>query len=487
MSEFPKGWADAELGDLLNIQSGFAFKSSEYKDEGHFLIRIGNVQDGEISLAKPKYVKLNEQTKHFELLAGDILTSLTGNIGRVARIEQQHLPAALNQRVARLTPADKLDDDGYLFCFLSSPLFREALAALGKGGAQQNVSPKTISDIAIPLPPLPEQRRIVRKLDTLSARTTTARSDLKAIPDLVERYKLNFLRSAFRGEQTAQFRQESELETVSQLLGRTEAPQQGRGGRKPTDEVIPGKGGLSVNHPGTELPIGWDWVPLLRVSRQETGHTPSRSHPEWWDGDVRWISIPDANTHHGRVIYDTIQKTNEDGLKNSSARLLPKGTVVLSRTASVGYVTIMGCEMATSQDFATWTCSDALDPKYLMYALLSEGDDIRNFGEGTTHTTIYFPEVRAFNIKLAPLAEQREIVHRIETAFTKIDRLAAEAEKALKLTDRLDQRILAKAFVGGLVPQDPTDEPATELLARIRKARATAPKPKRGRRKKAEA
>lgn len=83
------------------------------------------------------------------------------------------------------------------------------------------------------------------------------------------------------------------------------------------------------------------------------------------------------------------------------------------------------------------------------------------------------------------MEEQREIVRRIETAFANIDRLAAEAEKALKLTDRLDQRILAKAFAGALVPQNPTDEPATELLARIREVRATVPK--RGRRKKAEA
>nr|WP_081775287.1 restriction endonuclease subunit S [Acetobacter persici] len=242
---------------------------------------------------------------------------------------------------------------------------------------------------------------------------------------------------------------------------------------------------MSVNNPGTELPEGWDWVPLLRVARQETGHTPSRSHPEWWGGDVHWISIPDANTHHGRVIHNTAQKINEEGLANSSARLLPEGTVVLSRTASVGYVTIMGREMATSQDFATWTCGEALEPKYLMYALMSEGDDIRDFGKGTTHITIYFPEIRAFNIKLAPLEEQREIVRRIEAAFEMVERLAAEAAQALRLIDRLDQRIFAKAFAGELVPQDLNDEPASVLFERIREARANAPKKTRPRRTKA--
>jgi type I restriction enzyme S subunit len=82
---------------------------------------------------------------------------------------------------------------------------------------------------------------------------------------------------------------------------------------------------------------------------------------------------------------------------------------------------------------------------------------------------------------LAPLEEQREIVRRIEAAFARIDRLAAEAAKALKLVGHLDQRILAKAFAGNLVRQDPSDEPAETLLARIREARAIAPKAKRGR------
>lgn len=376
----------------------------------------------------------------------------------------------------------------YVWKFVRQVDFRKDAEAQMTGAVGQRRVPKSyLERHPIPLPPLSEQRRIVKSLDALSAHSKNARTDLKAIPDLVERYKLNFLRSVFRGEQTASVREANGPEPVSVLLERTASPEQGRGGRKATDEIIPGKGGISVNNPGTELPEGWDWVPLLRVARQETGHTPSRSHPEWWGGDICWISIPDANAHHGRVIYDTAQKTTEEGLANSSARLLPEGTVVLSRTASVGYVTILGREMATSQDFATWTCSEALEPKYLMYALLSEGDEIRAFGEGTTHTTIYFPEIRALNIKLAPLEEQREIVRCIEAAFGKVERLAIEAKHALKLTEQLDQRILAKAFAGELAPQNPNDEPASALLDRIREARANATKKPRHRRTKANA
>lgn len=407
---------------------------------------------------------------------GTVLFSSRAPVGYCAIAANE---ISTNQGFKSLVLKGSISPEFVRYYLLSAKEYAESLAS---GTTFLELSAKRMSELEIPIPPLQEQPRIVRKLDTLSARTSNARTDLEVIPALVERYKLNFLRSVFRGEQTASFRDENDLEPVSLLLERTNAPEQGRGGRKATGEIIPGKGGIAVNDPGTELPEGWAWVPLLRVARQETGHTPSRTHPEWWGGDVCWVSIPDANKHHGQVIHDTIQKTNEAGLANSSARLLPEGTVILSRTASVGYVTILGREMATSQDFATWTCSAALEPKYLMYALMSEGDDIRDFGEGSTHTTIYFPEIRAFNIKLAPLDEQREIVRRIETAFGMVERVAAEADKARKLVDRLDRRIFAKAFAGELVPQNPNDEPASALLERIREARANAPKKTRQKR-----
>jgi len=112
------------------------------------------------------------------------------------------------------------------------------------------------------------------------------------------------------------------------------------------------------------------------VARLESGHTPSRRHPEWWGGDIPWLSIQDARDRHGMRINDTAEHTNPLGIENSSARLLPAETVCLSRTASVGYVVIMGRPMATSQDFVNWICSDQLDPAFLKYLLIAEGDDL---------------------------------------------------------------------------------------------------------------
>ncbi|MBX5272998.1 4'-phosphopantetheinyl transferase [Rhizobium sp. NLR17b] len=214
--------------------------------------------------------------------------------------------------------------------------------------------------------------------------------------------------------------------------------------------LIRGKAGLAVNKPVEPVPPGWAWVAVNSIARQETGHTPSRSHPEWWGGDIPWIGIRDARLHHGGVIYETLQTTNPLGLANSSARLLPKGTVCLSRTASVGYVTIMGRDMATSQDFVTWTCSEALIPEFLVKALIAEGEGLRKFGKGTTHTTIYFPEIRALHICLPPLAEQKRIVAKLDALNAKSARARTELARIETLVSRYKQAVLSEAFSGEL-------------------------------------
>ena len=142
------------------------------------------------------------------------------------------------------------------------------------------------------------------------------------------------------------------------------------GGREATTGVIPGLYALSVGMPPRQAPSGWAWTPLSAVARLESGHTPSRRHPEYWGGDVPWIGIRDATANHGRTIEDTQQHTTRLGIENSSARILPANTVCLSRTASVGYVVVMGRPMATSQDFVNWVCTDAIDYRFLKYILL---------------------------------------------------------------------------------------------------------------------
>ena len=179
-------------------------------------------------------------------------------------------------------------------------------------------------------------------------------------------------------------------------------------------------------------PPGWKWRPLAELARLESGHTPSRRHPEYWGGDVPWISIPDARAHHGGIIADTTERTNELGIANSSARILPAKSVCLSRTASVGYVVVTARPMATSQDFVNWICGVELVPAFLQYLLIAEGDDLLRFSSGAVHKTIYFPEVKAFHVCVPDRSEQKRIVAILDEAFEGVATAKANAKKNLQ-------------------------------------------------------
>jgi type I restriction enzyme S subunit len=206
------------------------------------------------------------------------------------------------------------------------------------------------------------------------------------------------------------------------MAARAAASGTGRtGGRDATTGVIPGRFALSVGMPDATPSCGWQWTQLTSVAQLESGHTPSRRHPDYWDGDVPWIGIKDATENHGRTIKDTYQHVTELGLENSSARLLPANTVCLSRTASVGFVVVMGRPMATSQDFINWVCGPNIDAHFLKYVLLAENEALWRFASGTTHQTIYYPEAKAFHICLPPVAEQKAIVHVLGKLDEKIE------------------------------------------------------------------
>lgn len=480
----PQGWDYAELEHLTTkIGSGATPKGGRdsYGNTGTPLIRSLNVHFGGFRVDGIAFLDAAQARalENVEVQADDVLLNITGaSIGRVSLAPAEMAGARVNQHVCIIRTNEGVLP-AYVERFLASPDTQSFISSENYGLTRQALTKGMIEKIRVPVPPLAEQHRIVAKLDALASCLSHARAELNQAPRLGSRLQLAVLRSGVSGDLTVDWRSTAmDVMSVEYLLRNIPAPQQGRGGREATDKLIPGVAGLAINDPGTTLPNRWKWVPLLRVARQETGHTPSRSKPSYWDGGVPWIGIRDAGANHGRYIEQTAQTISDAGLANSSARLLPAGTVCLSRTASVGYVTIMARSMATSQDFATWTCTEALLPEYLMYALMAEGEDIRRFGMGSTHTTIYFPEIRALHIALPPVEEQKEIVARIKDAFVRADRLAAEASRARALLDRLESAILAKTFRGELVPQNPNDEPASILLERIRARHKVASKPK---------
>jgi type I restriction enzyme S subunit len=165
----------------------------------------------------------------------------------------------------------------------------------------------------------------------------------------------------------------------------------------------------------TDLPSHWREGLLKFVARLGSGHTPSRNHPEWWiDPTIPWITTGEvAQMRSDRIEYitETRERVSELGMANSAATLHPAGTVVLCRTASAGYSAIMAQDMATSQDFATWTCGPLLRPRFLLLCLRAMRRDLLGrLAMGSTHKTIYMPDIESIKIPIPPVDEQDELV-----------------------------------------------------------------------------
>ena len=194
---------------------------------------------------------------------------------------------------------------------------------------------------------------------------------------------------------------------------------------------------------------GWRWHRLASLARLATGHTPSRRCPEYWDGgNIPWIQLPDIRALDGRIAMDTIEHTNALGIENSAAVLLPAGTVCLSRTASVGFVTIMGRDMATSQDFVNWVCGPALVPEFLMLVFVASRQCIRDLGSGAVHQTIYFPTVKQFSVCVPPVDQQRRIAADLSARLAAAERVIARCREELADIEATPAALLRVAFNG---------------------------------------
>ncbi|ALM37710.1 restriction endonuclease subunit S [Streptomyces albidoflavus] len=188
----------------------------------------------------------------------------------------------------------------------------------------------------------------------------------------------------------------------------------------------------------------WPTAPIRLVARLGSGHTPSRSKPEYWqDCTIPWITLADVwqlRSNQVDVITETKEKISKLGEGNSAAVRHPAGTVILSRTASVGFSAIMGEAMATSQDFVTWTCGPRLDPRFLLHALRAMAPDLKRIAAGSTHKTIYMPDVEKLRVPLPSLVEQRRIVEFLDVETTRLDELTRARSDQL---DALGERSFA--------------------------------------------
>jgi type I restriction enzyme S subunit len=452
------------------------------KNRGTLLpyLRNVNVRWFTFDLTDMKEMRFEEsEGTRFDLREGDLVICEGGEPGRAAVWRGQSENAKIQKALHRVRFRSDLYLPHFAMYYLYFGTITNRFASYYTGTTIKHLTGTSLSKVSFPIPPLNEQRRIVAKIEELFSDLDAGVAALNRAKANLKRYRAAVLKAAVEGKLTEEWRaKHPNAEPASKLLERVASPPRPARYNSRSVDVIPGHAALSVGATGAKLPAGWAWSALVDIAKMESGHTPSRNHPEWWDGDVRWIGILDAKAHHGGVIHETLQHTNEDGLANSASRLLPVGTICISRTAaSIGYVCVLGRPMATSQDFVNWIPTDAVTSNWLRLVFMVDREVLIRFGKGSTHKTVYYPEWLSMHVAVPPLEEQEQIVCEVDLRQSQIAIAERQVMDALLRGTRLRQSILKQAFEGKLVPHDPTDEPASMLLERICTAKAVAPKP----------
>lgn len=448
MSGVPEGWEPTTLAELSEvITKGTTPKTLgfQYQRQGVRFVKVESLANGSIDHNACAYI---EEVAHMalrrsQLKEDDVLFTIAGTLGRVATVTAADLPANTNQAVAIIRLKEPLLAP-YVALFSVSEAAK-LVESGGRGTGLQNLNLEQLGEFAIRVPPLPEQLRIVAKIDSLTGKSKRARDHLDHIPRLVEKYKQAVLAAAFRGE------------LVGLATAKTELPH---------DRCW-------------DLPSSWRWVRFSEVVEIASNLVKPEEIP-----DLPHIAPDNVEGGTGRLLpYSTIR---EDAVISAKHRFFA-GQVIYSKIRPyLRKAVLVDFDGACSADMYPLTATVGLDPTYLLYWLISEpfaGFTVEHEGR-TVLPKINQQGLNQTPFPMPPLVDQKELVRRLRSAFTWIDRLATEATSARKLIDRLDQALLAKAFRGELVPQDPTDEPASLLLERIKAEHGAAPKPKRGRKAK---
>ena len=199
-----------------------------------------------------------------------------------------------------------------------------------------------------------------------------------------------------------------------------------------------------------EIPAHWEVKRVKWAARMESGHTPDKKVDAYWnDGNVPWVSLRDTgHLKDHDYISDTEYYTNELGLRNSSARLLPPRSVIFSRDATIGLCAITERPMAVSQHFIAWICHEALLPEYLLRVFGTMQEELVRLTMGATLRTIGMPDVKTLTMPIPTLAEQDRIVAFVRKETVAIDALIAKAGQAIAHLTEYRTALISAAVTG---------------------------------------
>ncbi len=351
------------------------------------------------------------------LRPGDLLVCEGGEVGRTAVWRGELDECYYQKAIHRVRPWSTCDVPRFFYFLMYAMAKRGVFTAGGNPNTIDHLTAVQLRRYRVPIPAAIEQRAIVAFLD----RETTKIDALVA-----------------RKERLIKLLQEKRTALITRAVTRG------------LDPNVPTKDS-GVEWLG-EIPAHWGAKRTKFAATLRSGHTPSRQNPEYWkDCTIPWFGLADVwQIRDGQVeyVHATAEKISEIGLANSAARLVPKDTVILSRTASVGFSAILGVDMATTPDFVNWVCGTSMRPEYLLYVLRRMGPEFRRLTMGSTHQTIYMPDVGCFSTPVPPVPEQDRIVAFIRSEASGIDALIAKIRQAIDHLREFRTALISAAVTG---------------------------------------
>ncbi len=469
--ELPPGWVEARFSEVATIASDLV-DPREMPDSIHlapdniesWTSRISNLQTiGEAGVTSPKHRFSSDQIVYSKIrpyLAKAVIPGFDG----LCSADMYPINVHINPKFLLRYMLTK--------DFVSQTTSHEGRTVLPK------INQEGLNQTIIPLPPLPEQHRIVERIEALLSKGARAKAALDALPPLLDRYRQSLLAAAFRGDLTADWRMANPASAmpISMVEAlRREAWERGmaaRGLNPSRRRYYPAESGQAV--PPLSLPDDWQWVSADVLCWEITvGHV----------GPMKERYVPSGipflrsqNVKQNRVVYDDVKFIDKVFHGELQKSVLHPGDIVVVRTGYPGTAAVIPELHAVSNcaDLVISRPTAAIDPEYLSQYINSPLARIQIEQEqvGVAQQHFNVGSMSCLMVPFPTLEEQRQIAIRLKMEFQRLDSIMKTALSAASQHTTLTQSILAKAFRGELVPQDPADGPASVLLDRIRAGRA---------------
>jgi type I restriction enzyme, S subunit len=487
-----KGWVVVKVGEVGTLIRGITYNKAEAAStplENFKPVLRGNNINTDLNFENLVYVPNKLISSEQLINEGDIIFAMSSGskhlVGKSARA-RSNFDGSYGAFCALLRPCKQINKD-YLYYVFQANNFRRLISEIAKGSNINNLKREHILDFEFELPPLNEQHRIVAKIEELFSELDQGISELKTAQAQLKIYRQALLKHAFEGKLTTEWRSQNaeKLEGANSLQQRIQHAREQRYQQKLASWQVDKKQNSKPKAPKPitpltaeelpELPQGWIFTVFELIGDWSGGGTPSKAVPEYWNNaNIPWVSPKDMKSN---FIHQTQDCITVLGVMNSPAKLVDPGSLlfvvrsgILRRTLplAVNKVTV-----TLNQDMQAITPHIVL-PEYLLYFCMGAEFDIRQScaKDGTTVESVDINSLKNYLVPVCSEEEQKLIVQKVESKLLAIEQLEQTITTSLQQAEALRQSILKKAFSGELAAQNIEDEPASQLLERIRAEKA---------------